>query len=101
MLSLEELKKEDDLLYMGKKRIWNGIHFVEQGKYSLYQRMNKTDFLLNEYEVFLNRYLHIRMTPDRKKIQIYKYRRKRLFYSAPILGASCQLFKCSKCRHSS
>jgi len=70
------VKTESDLLFMGKKRIWNGIHYVDEGKYALYRRNKKTEFSLNENEIILNRDLRIRMTPDRKKIQVYKYKRK-------------------------
>jgi len=67
---------ETDLFYMGKKRIWNGIHGVGQGRYELYRKATKGGFSLNEHEVILSRDLMIRMNPDKKKLQIFRYRRK-------------------------
>lgn len=70
------VKTETDLFYMGKKRIWNGIRGVGEGRYELYRKATKGEFSLNEHEVILSRDLMIRKNPDKKKLQIFRYRRK-------------------------
>ncbi len=72
------VNSDSSLVYRGKRKIWDGIYQIEKDRFALYRKEKRSSFSRTDQELVLNRSLQIRMTPGRDKIEVYKYKRKRM-----------------------